>query len=371
MSKSKFRIWLFLSLLSAAICLASTLLNLRQAAGVYLAKDIFDQIREETRYFASDLLWQRVDTYGHFGEWIKEKDGDKEFYYSVFSKQAEIRALWRLSVSLNNENISRVCLVANALGVNHQRFDEALTILRGAILQHPDHKRLYRLYGEMGIIYFQGIRDPIKALRHLKHSIEVLRKLNPQEYSFEDLFNIRLYAFSASIILFNAKQPEEAYKYHRMAFYEPGNDEYNAAMNKMLDEKNEQQVKIIQKQRYEKIRKKYQKQGHSHGHSHGHGHDHHHSSSNMDHTHVEDTQSMVSAVNPKSESKVKKDKEVIRGSMDRHDMENERQDMRNIFVHMIPQVNTQFYLPIGVTSMNIFLLLSLIPLFYLILRRKP
>ena len=69
MSTSKFRIWLLFSFLSAAICLASVLLNLRQTAGVYLAKDIFDQVREETRYFASDLLWQRVDTYGHFGEW--------------------------------------------------------------------------------------------------------------------------------------------------------------------------------------------------------------------------------------------------------------------------------------------------------------
>ncbi len=255
MSRSKFRIWLLFSFLSAAICLASVLLNLRQTAGVYLAKDIFDQVREETRYFASDLLWQRVDTYGHFGEWIKETDGNKESYYSVFSKQAEVRALWRLSVGLNTKNISRVCLVANALGINHQLFDEALTMLRGAILQHQDHERLYRFYGEMGIIYFQGMRDPIKALRHFKRSIEVLRRLNPQDYLFEDLFNIRLYAFSASMILFNANQIEEAYKYHRMAFYEPGNDQYNAAMNNMLYEKGEQQVKLIQKQRYDKIRK--------------------------------------------------------------------------------------------------------------------
>ena len=131
MSKNKFRIWSFTSLLAIAICLATLLLNMRQDAGVYLAKDIFDQLREETDTFASDLLWQRVDTYGHFGEWIKEKDGNKELYYSVFSKQDEVRALWRLSVGLNNENISRVCLVANALGVNHKLFDEALTILRG------------------------------------------------------------------------------------------------------------------------------------------------------------------------------------------------------------------------------------------------
>tara|TARA_Y100000589_G_C27188613_1_gene643775 strand:+ start:1655 stop:2776 length:1122 start_codon:yes stop_codon:yes gene_type:complete len=373
MSRSKFRIWLLFSLLSAAICLASVLLNLRQTAGVYLAKDIFDQVREETRYFASDLLWQRVDTYGHFGEWIKEKDGNKELYYSVFSKQSEVRALWRLSVGLNNKNISRVCLVANALGVNHQLFDEALTILRGAILKHQDHKRLYRFYGEMGIIYFQGMRDPIKALRHFKRSIEVLRRLNPQDYLFEDLFNIRLYAFSASVILFNANQIEEAYKYHRMGFYEPGNDQYNAAMNKMLYEKGEQQLKVIQKQRYEKIRKKHQQQGHthSHGHGHGHGHDHHNSSNNTDHSHVEEKQTSSSAADQNSTIQTKGDKEILRGSMDRSEMENERQLMRNIFVHMIPQINSQFYLQVGAASTNLFLLLSLIPLLYLILRRKP
>ena len=68
------------------------------------------------------------------------------------------------------------------------------------------------------------MRDPIKALRHLQRSIEVLRRLNPQEYSFEDLFNIRLYPFSASMILFQAGQLENAYKYHRIAFYESGNE---------------------------------------------------------------------------------------------------------------------------------------------------
>lgn len=369
MSSSKFRIWLLFSFLTGAICLASVLLNLRQTAGVYLAKDIFDQVREETRYFASDLLWQRVDTYGHFGEWIKKTDGNKESYYSIFSKQAEVRALWRLSVGLNTKNISRVCLVANALGINHQLFDEALTILRGAILEHQDHRRLYRFYGEMGIIYSQGMRDPIKALRHFKRSIEVLRRLNPQDYIFEDLFNIRLYAFSASKILFDANQMEEAYKYHRIAFYEPGDDQYNAAMNKMLYEKGEQQLKNIQKQRYDKIRKKYQQQGHSH--SHGHGHGHHHSSNNTDHSHVKDEQTSPLAVNQHSTSQTKEDKEILRGSMDRSEMENERQLMRNIFVHMIPQINSQFYLPIGTTSTNLFLLLSLIPLLYLILRRKP
>ena len=180
---------------------------------------------------------------------------------------------------MNNENISRVCLVANALGVNHKLFDEALTILRGAILQHQDHVRLYRLYGEMGIIYFQGLRDPIKALRHLQRSIEVLRRLNPQEYSFEDLFNIRLYAFSASMILFQAGQLENAYKYHRIAFYESGNDEYNSAMTKLLREKGEQQVKVIQKQRYDEIREKNLQESHTHSHGHGHSHNHHHNDS--------------------------------------------------------------------------------------------
>ena len=121
------------------------------------------------------------------------------------------------------------------------------------------------------------MRDPIKALRHLKKSIEVLRRLNPREYSFEDLFNIRLYAFSASMILYQADQLEDAYKYHRIAFYESGNDEYNLAMTKMLNDKGEQQVKAIQKQRYNEIRKKHQRQGHTH--SHGHAHSHSQSSS--------------------------------------------------------------------------------------------
>ena len=59
---------------------------MRQDAGVYLAKDIFDQLREETRYFASDLLWQRVDTYGHFGEWIKEKGWKQRALLQCFFK---------------------------------------------------------------------------------------------------------------------------------------------------------------------------------------------------------------------------------------------------------------------------------------------
>ena len=373
MNRNKFEIWLFILLLSGSICLATFLLNMRQTAGVYLAKDIFDQLREETRYFASDLLWQRVDTYGHFGEWIKERDGNKELYYSVFSKQAEVRALWRLSVGLNNENISRVCLVANALGINHKLFDEALTILRGAILQHQDHIRLYRLYGEMGIIYFQGMRDPIKALRHLKKSIEVLRRLNPREYSFEDLFNIRLYAFSASMILFQADQFEDAYKYHRIAFYESGNDEYNLAMTKMLNDKGEQQVKAIQKQRYNEIRKKHQSQGHthSHGHNHSHSHDHHHNDfDTSNHTHQIEDKNVQAVETEHLFSQNNSEKKIIRGSMDRSEMQNERQEMRNIFIHMIPQVNPQFYFPIKSSSINLFLLLSLLPLFYLILRRK-
>ena len=358
MSKNKFRIWLFILLLSGAICLANVLLNLRQTAGVYLAKDIFDQLREETRYFASDLLWQRVDTYGHFGDWTKEKDGNKELYYSIFSKQAEVRALWRLSVGLNNENISRVCLVANALGVNHGLFDEALSLLRGTILQHQDHKRLYRLYGEIGIIYYQGMRDPIRALRYFQRSVEVLRRLNPQEYVFEDLFNIRLYAFSASMILFQSNQLEKAYKYHRIAFYEPGNDKYNLAMNKLLNEKGEQQVKVIQKRRYDEIREKHQRQGHTHSHGHGHSHDHH----SDKHTHTIDEKHLQKVDNSQ--------KKIMRGSMDRSEMLKERQKMRNLFIHMIPQVNSQFYFPIKSSSINLFLFLSLLPLLYLLSRRK-
>ena len=371
MSKNKFRIWSFTSLLAVAICLATLLLNMRQDAGVYLAKDIFDQLREETRYFASDLLWQRVDTYGHFGEWIKEKDGNKELYYSVFSKQDEVRALWRLSVGLNNENISRVCLVANALGVNHKLFDEALIILRGAILQHQDHVRLYRLYGEMGIFYFQGMRDPIKALRHLQRSIEVLRRLNTQEYSFEDLFNIRLYAFSASMILFQAGQLENAYKYHRIAFYESGNDEYNSAMTKLLREKGEQQLKVIQKQRYDEIREKNLREGHTHSHGHAHSHDHHHNDSHSNnHIHKKEDPGLQTVENELSSDQNKSEKKIIRGSMDRSEMQIERQEMKNIFIHMIPQVNSQFYFPIKSSGIKLFLLLSLLPLFYLILRRK-
>ena len=370
MSKNKFRI--FILLLCGTICLATVLLNMRQTAGVFLAQDIFDQLREETRYFASDLLWQRVDTYGHFGEWIKEKDGNKELYYSVFSKQDEVRALWRLSVGLNNENISRVCLVANALGVNHKLFDEALTILRGAILQHQDHMRLYRLYGEMGIIYFQGMKDPIIALRYFQRSIEVLRRLNPNQYSFEDLFNIRLYAFSASLIMFQAGQLEDAYRYHRIAFYESGNNEYNIAMNKILQEKNEQQIKVMQKQRYDEIREKHQRQGHTHSHGHAHSHhDHHHNDSHANnHSHEIDNKSLQRVENETSSSQNTPEKNLIRGKMDRSEMQNERQKMRNIFIHMIPQVNAQFYFPIKSLSTNIFLFLSLFPFFYLALRRK-
>ena len=56
--------------------------------------------------------------------------------------------------------------------------------------------------------------------------------------------------------------------------------------------------------------------------------------------------------------------------MDRSELQIERQEMKNIFIHMIPQINSQFYFPIKSSGIKLFLLLSLLPLFYLILRRK-
>lgn len=342
-----FKIWLIL--LVVAMSCAAILINLRQDIGVFLAKDLFDQLREETRYFASDFLWQKVDAYGHYGDWIKEKDDSRESSYSVFSQQNEVRSLWNLSVGINNENISRVCLVANSLGINSGLTKEAIDLLRGTILEHPDHIRKYRLYGELGVIYLQGQQEPIKALRYFEKSIEVLRKLDPKEYSFEDLFNIRLYSFSASIILFQAGLLERAYKYHRNAFFESGDDAYNAAMHKIMLEKGEQKIKDLQMARYQEMKIRNQLDSSSH----------------------------ALPVKPADLATKKPDheepqgKKLFKDTLDRlRAAESNRREMVNVFVHLIPQINPQLYIPINRKGTLTFSILGFLTLMFLFFRKK-
>ena len=191
-------------------------------------------------------------------------------------------------------------------------------------------------------------------------------KIESQEYSFEDLFNIRLYAFSASMILFQAGQLENAYKYHRIAFYESGNDEYNSAMTKLLREKGEQQVKVIQKQRYDEIREKNLQESHTHSHGHGHSHNHHHNDSHSNnHIHKNEDPGLKKLESKLSPDQNTSEKKIIRGSMDRSEMQIERQEMKNIFIHMIPQINSQFYFPIKSSGIKLFLRFYLYYLYFI------
>lgn len=336
------------ALILAVIC-ASLMLNLRQSIGVFLAKGLFDQLREETRYFSSDLLWQRVDSYGHFGEWIKEENNGAESSYSVFVKQQEVRSLWRLSIGLNNENISRVCLVANSLGINLQLFEEAKDLLRSSILILPDHPRKYRLFGELGIIYLQGEKNAVTALRYLTKSIEVLKILNPQDYTFEDLFNIRLYAFSASLIYFQSGNLTEAYRYHKIAFFESGNDDYNKAMNEIMVIRGEENIKDLQKSRYEKIKT-------------------HHQLQNRGHSETDNQDSMTLETKddkePGGKLLFKKALAQIKSA------ESQRKALQDKYVYLIPEVNSQMTLPIDRSGSRVFMLLGLVGILFLVLRKK-
>jgi len=364
-------------ILGLAVSFSAVILNLRQDHGVYNAKDVLDLLRENTRHFASDVVWSKVDTYGHFGDWIQEKEDRKEIYYSIFSHQQEVRSLWRLSISLNSESTERVALVANGLGVSHGLLEEAVALLRGSIQQYPDQIRLYRLFGEMGILYFQVLKDGPRALRWFEKSLELLDRVPREQYNFDDVFNIKIYAFSASLIHFRQGNHMQAYEYHKMAFFESGPPEYDLVMDRFVEMASDQQNKAEAREYVKNAKKLKDEEDHHHHDHHHHHHDDHHDDDHHDddddhheeHTKDHDDYHDDDDEHAKGhEDHHDEETESHRGQLTREQMSANNKELFRIYNQMIPRVNTKVYPAITNANTMVFALFAFLFLGILLFR---
>ncbi|MCJ8343940.1 hypothetical protein MJH12_00195 [bacterium] len=279
--KSRVFIALFLFL---AIYFQSLLLNYRQTHHIFKSRTVIHLLQKEFQVFFSSLFWNKVDTYGHFGDWKEEIQPDGQVkYFTSIERQKDVDAMGEISVALDPSFTERVALIASELALKRDDVSKARAILFRSIVYYPDQMKLYRLYGELGHIYYFKYNNYDKALRFFEKSRQFLKRVDPKSYNFEDTFHIRLYGLSAGLSAFKLRKYDLAFQFYRMSGYESGTKEYDLKMEQIAFYYGE--FKSLRKERAKtKRRKKAEKKfidhkDHKHeeeGHEgHGHeGHDH-------------------------------------------------------------------------------------------------
>lgn len=188
-------------------------------------------VQKELQTFFSSWFWKKVDLYGHFGSWRKqiEKDGQIK-YYSSIGRQKDVEAMGEISVSLDPSFTERVALIGSELALKQNNLEKAKKLLFHSIVYYPNQVKLYRLYGELGHIYYVKFKDYERAVRYYSKSVDHLKKLAPNLYTSEDTFHIRLYGLEAGLSAFHIKDYDLAYQFYKFSGYESGTKEYNQRM---------------------------------------------------------------------------------------------------------------------------------------------
>lgn len=185
--------------------------------------DLLLVIRREFSGFLSAYAWQKMDFYGHFGEWVEQKGENGEVQYmSIFKYQEEYLPITRFSVELDPSFVERVAIVGNNMATSLEMPEEGISLMQRAILQNRENPRLYRLYGEVGLIHFQVLKNPQAALRWFAEVRHFLKNLPLEQWEAQDAFHIRLYGLYAALAALELEQIELAFDYWKFSRFEPG-----------------------------------------------------------------------------------------------------------------------------------------------------
>lgn len=227
------RFWLIN--LAAGLTFSSMILNLRQDFRLGQHLELNQLLKQEATSFLGSYFWQKMDFYGHYGEWIEDREGDTVHYLSMFKAQKEFVPLIESSVTLDPTEVSRVTLFANTLGTSLDQLDKARTILQQSIIKSPQEMRIWRLYGELGLLYSQVANDCQTALRYYDKAMVFSRRHRLEDYNREDLMNRRFYGYYAASCLVSSGNPDKAFPFYMWSFFEKGNEEFEAALKPFRD----------------------------------------------------------------------------------------------------------------------------------------
>jgi hypothetical protein len=259
------------------IACSSILVNQRMDRPGLVKQSIAEYFQSELRFFASSVLWKKLDTYGHYGKWKEKKSGDQILYYSSFRQQDEFMPLLKTTVKMDPELISRSALYASELYAQGKE-SEAIYFFRSLRMRFPENERLYRIYGELGLIATREHRTR-QALRYYERAFEVLPLLKEESRDWEDNIYVRMYAGMASQEAYQLGFYEKAFEYFVLSDYQPGSESYMAKMHSMMADS----AKQWQVQKQEPV--SHHKEEHEHHHDeeievpekpHMESHHHHH-----------------------------------------------------------------------------------------------
>lgn len=293
----------------------SLLLKIRQETGLTsLNTDLTSSLRTEIRFALSSYLWKKLDFYMHYSDWQKEEtESGESAYYSSLLNTKEFRPLIEWSVSIDPSFTEAICILANTFAVSLGKIVEAKEVLRNSIQNHPNQTRIYRLYGEYGLITFQVERNYPRAVRFFQKSFQELVALPPSNWSSEDRFNIRNYGLSAALSAFHMGELNLAYQFHRISGFEEGPPDFQIEMDKLAETFGEAALKNSHPLRHRKG---------------SHYHDHHHEPGEMH----------------ESEERAEPDPDKIEEVRKALSSYKENAD---IHLRMIPRLNPHLFFPIS------------------------
>lgn len=312
--------WFLALFLSLAVAMQCILLNQRQENGMAsLQEDMVSSLRSEFRFAMSSYLWKKLDFYMHYSEWQQEETEEGTAYYSSLINTKEFRPLIEWSVSIDPSFTEAISILANTFAVSFGKVKEAREVLRSSIQNHPSQKRIFRLYGELGLIAYQVDRNYPQAVRYFRRCFETLSSHPPRDWNSEDRFNIRNYGLSAALSAFFTKERELAYEFHRLSGFEEGPEDFQKVMDEIMEQRGEHRLRDTHP-----LRRQPGKGFHDHDHEPGETEREH------DHEHGEAEREL----DPETEELIRERIEAYKSDADLH-------------LRMIPRLNPHFFFPIS------------------------
>ncbi|PCJ16338.1 MAG: hypothetical protein COB02_16375 [Candidatus Cloacimonadota bacterium] len=321
-----------------AVYFQSLILNFRQSHHIFKSRNIVHLAQKELKTFFSSWFWNKVDTYGHFGNWSKDTQKNGEVrYFTKITRQKDVEAIGDISIRLDPSFTQRVALIASELVFKSHDLEKARGVLFHSIVYYPEQLRLYRLYGEFGHIYHKKYNNHTKALRYFVKSKELLKRLNKKDYNFEDTFHIRLYAMNAGLSAYNLKKYDLAYEFYKLSGFESQSPEYTHRMEQLAFFQGD--FKLLRKERVRgKKNKKAEKDFVEHKSHEGHDHS--------------------------NETKLNKKPNI-------EEITLYNQKMKRKFLSLVPDVNESFHRPISWKTAHSILFVTIIfMLFFTLYRAK-
>jgi len=328
---------LLVFILSLAIAINSVLLRYRQDTGTAVLSartNVVSILQKELRFALSSYLWDKVDFYVHHGEWSEEEKGGRVNYYASYMNVPEFRPLLEWSTTVDPSFTEAVAILANSLAVSHGLVKRAKGVLKRSILEYPGQQRLYRLYGEYGLINYQLDKDFPAAVRFFKKTFETLNRLPFRQWSSEDRFNIRNYGLSAAKSAFYTKDFELAYQFHKASGFESGSGDFQDKMQSMLKDKGEESLR----ERHPLFRRRLRGREHDSEHTDEKSHEGHEGHDHEGHDHPEPKSSGIALAEKKDQS-----------SSPALSASQQKVRATDRFLYLIPQVKTEYFFPISQT----------------------